>query len=43
MVAPVTVLWVIDAQQGFFDGEAAIPDADDIISRLARLLAAASS
>src|SRR5437773_9316195 len=43
MLAPATALLVIDAQCGLLDGEAAVPDAEAVLERLARLLAAARS
>jgi nicotinamidase-related amidase len=43
MTAPATAFLVIDAQRGFLDGEAAIPDAEGVSDRLALLLAAARS
>lgn len=43
MVTPVTVLLIVDAQQGLLDGEFAIPNAGVIVDRLATLLAAARS
>ena len=38
---PVTALVLIDAQQGLFDGDQAIPDAAGVLDRLSTLLAAA--
>ena len=43
MLRPVSALLIIDAQQGFLDGEAAIPNARVIVDRIATLLAAARS
>ena len=43
MRAPPTALLVIDAQQGLFDGEAAVPDALGVIHRIRTVLAAARS
>ena len=37
MGTPVTVLVLIDAQQGLLDGEAAIPDAAAVLGRLVGL------
>ena len=43
MSRPVSALVIVDAQQGFLDGEAAIPSADVVVDRLAALLVAARS
>jgi streptothricin hydrolase len=39
----VNTLLIIDAQQGLLDGEAAIPNAREVVDRIAALLAAARS
>jgi streptothricin hydrolase len=43
MMTPVMAFLLIDAQQGLLDGEAAVPDAAGVLSRLVTLLAAARS
>ena len=43
MLKLVSALLIIDAQQGFLDGEAAIPNARVLVDRIAELLAAARS
>lgn len=43
MNAPATALLMVDAQCGLLDGEGAVPDAQAVSERLARLLAAARS
>ena len=43
MLKPVSALVIIDAQQGFLDGETAIPNARVVVDRIAALLAAARS
>lgn len=43
MLRRVSALLIIDAQQGFLDGEAAIPNARVVVDRIATLLAAARS
>ena len=43
MLKLVSALLIIDAQQGFLDGEAAIPHARVLVDRIAALLAAARS
>ena len=43
MLRPVSALMIIDAQQGFLDGEAAIPNARVVVDCIAALLAAARS
>src|SRR3954452_11805459 len=41
--SPATAFLIIDAQCGLLDGEAAVPDAERVLERLAILLAAARS
>ena len=43
MPGPVSALLIIDAQHGFLDGEAAIPNAGVVVDRIAALLASARS
>jgi nicotinamidase-related amidase len=43
MLKPVSALVIVDAQQGFLEGEAAIPNAEVVLDRLSALLAAARS
>ena len=41
MLLPVSALVVIDTQRGLLDGEAAIPNSEVVLDRLAIILAAA--
>jgi nicotinamidase-related amidase len=41
VTTPVTAFVVVDAQQSLLAGEAAIPDAADVVARIAKLLTAA--
>jgi nicotinamidase-related amidase len=43
MLKPVSAFLIIDAQQGLLDGEAAIPNAREVVDCIAALLAAARS